>query len=260
MSFSKPVCNWCATVGMWAVRKSLKKWSRGRELNSRPVDYESTALPLSYLGLRKLSHQPRQLIKRIPRFSFGSFHVEAQSGSDVTVPQDGLNHLRLHAQCVKIGRQRTAELVPALPLRNRLIQLERMIVRVKVLRIVADGTPCQQRNDHAAHQIRKVHRSPTAFSRKHPVGGSQHLPQIFLFHWTGQVVVIVFQHRAEYGEHWNRILAGLRPRQCFRCPPHRSLHRQFVASKISPLQSTKFRHSETRERGSRYYRERNPTE
>jgi hypothetical protein len=26
-------------------------WSRGRELNSRPADYESAALPLSYLGL-----------------------------------------------------------------------------------------------------------------------------------------------------------------------------------------------------------------
>src|SRR5258708_29201534 len=28
-----------------------KIWSRGRELNSRPADYESAALPLSYLGL-----------------------------------------------------------------------------------------------------------------------------------------------------------------------------------------------------------------
>ena len=27
-----------------------KKWSRERELNSRPADYESAALPLSYLG------------------------------------------------------------------------------------------------------------------------------------------------------------------------------------------------------------------
>ena len=26
------------------------KWSREWELNPRPVDYESTALPLSYLG------------------------------------------------------------------------------------------------------------------------------------------------------------------------------------------------------------------
>ena len=29
---------------------SKVKWSRGRELNSRPADYESAALPLSYLG------------------------------------------------------------------------------------------------------------------------------------------------------------------------------------------------------------------
>ena len=28
-------------------------WSRGRELNSRPADYESAALPLSYLGLEQ---------------------------------------------------------------------------------------------------------------------------------------------------------------------------------------------------------------
>jgi hypothetical protein len=27
-----------------------RKWSRGRDLNSRPADYESAALPLSYLG------------------------------------------------------------------------------------------------------------------------------------------------------------------------------------------------------------------
>src|SRR6266853_6710115 len=30
-------------------------WSRGRELNSRPADYESAALPLSYLGLEQKS-------------------------------------------------------------------------------------------------------------------------------------------------------------------------------------------------------------
>jgi hypothetical protein len=29
----------------------MTEWSRGRELNSRPADYESAALPLSYLGL-----------------------------------------------------------------------------------------------------------------------------------------------------------------------------------------------------------------
>src|SRR6266850_5729255 len=31
----------------------LRRWSRGRELNSRPADYESAALPLSYLGLEQ---------------------------------------------------------------------------------------------------------------------------------------------------------------------------------------------------------------
>src|SRR5580765_3469881 len=33
-----------------ANQENGKKWSRGRELNSRPADYESAALPLSYLG------------------------------------------------------------------------------------------------------------------------------------------------------------------------------------------------------------------
>ena len=28
-----------------------RKWSRGRDLNPRPADYESAALPLSYLGV-----------------------------------------------------------------------------------------------------------------------------------------------------------------------------------------------------------------
>src|ERR1700730_16949838 len=32
-------------------RAISEEWSRGRELNSRPADYESAALPLSYLGL-----------------------------------------------------------------------------------------------------------------------------------------------------------------------------------------------------------------
>src|SRR5215831_3045228 len=31
--------------------KFWRYWSRGRELNSRPADYESAALPLSYLGV-----------------------------------------------------------------------------------------------------------------------------------------------------------------------------------------------------------------
>src|SRR5260370_41363113 len=31
--------------------RAAREWSRGRESNSRPADYESAALPLSYLGL-----------------------------------------------------------------------------------------------------------------------------------------------------------------------------------------------------------------
>jgi hypothetical protein len=32
------------------MSKCLRIWSRGRDLNPRPADYESAALPLSYLG------------------------------------------------------------------------------------------------------------------------------------------------------------------------------------------------------------------
>lgn len=39
-----------ATVISLSLIESRRIWSRGRELNSRPVDYESAAQPLSYLG------------------------------------------------------------------------------------------------------------------------------------------------------------------------------------------------------------------
>ena len=47
-----PKCYLCSRYVLsmspgWTVRN----WSRRWELNPRPVDYESTALPLSYFGL-----------------------------------------------------------------------------------------------------------------------------------------------------------------------------------------------------------------
>jgi hypothetical protein len=42
-------------------------WSRERELNSRPADYESAALPLSYLGL--------SITYRLPRSNLRSFGI-----------------------------------------------------------------------------------------------------------------------------------------------------------------------------------------
>src|ERR1700680_4194564 len=40
-----------ASTSELVERKEVNRyWSRGRELNSRPADYESAALPLSYLG------------------------------------------------------------------------------------------------------------------------------------------------------------------------------------------------------------------
>src|SRR6266705_264420 len=44
------LCSRCAAGFGQLIPKLLKIWSRGRELNSRPADYESAALPLSYLG------------------------------------------------------------------------------------------------------------------------------------------------------------------------------------------------------------------
>ena len=44
------LCGRCAAGFGQLIAKLLKVWSRGRELNSRPADYESAALPLSYLG------------------------------------------------------------------------------------------------------------------------------------------------------------------------------------------------------------------
>jgi hypothetical protein len=64
MSFNKGVCNGCATIGMRAVLKSLKIWSRERESNSRPADYESAALPLSYLGQNLINSGDLQLEPR----------------------------------------------------------------------------------------------------------------------------------------------------------------------------------------------------
>jgi hypothetical protein len=39
------------------VRQKCVIWSRGRELNPRPTDYESVALPLSYPGLSRTCGQ-----------------------------------------------------------------------------------------------------------------------------------------------------------------------------------------------------------
>ena len=51
------LCNDCAADlekrpngNLYLIDSQGKNWSRGRELNSRPADYESAALPLSYLG------------------------------------------------------------------------------------------------------------------------------------------------------------------------------------------------------------------
>ena len=44
------------TVASWAVQRRVtlpELWSRGRELNPRPTDYESVALPLSYPGVSR---------------------------------------------------------------------------------------------------------------------------------------------------------------------------------------------------------------
>src|SRR5437667_9581777 len=37
----------------WCLRSPCNHWSRGRDLNPRPADYESAALPLSYPGISR---------------------------------------------------------------------------------------------------------------------------------------------------------------------------------------------------------------
>jgi hypothetical protein len=39
------------STGRWQAPRRCEEWSRGRELNPRPTDYESVALPLSYPGI-----------------------------------------------------------------------------------------------------------------------------------------------------------------------------------------------------------------
>ena len=39
-----------------------RKWSRGRELNPRPIDYESIALPLSYPGVSRAGREKRDRV------------------------------------------------------------------------------------------------------------------------------------------------------------------------------------------------------
>ena len=42
------------TIHRVVARKSEDEWSRRSELNRRPTDYESVALPLSYAGLTSI--------------------------------------------------------------------------------------------------------------------------------------------------------------------------------------------------------------
>ncbi|SVA69976.1 uncharacterized protein METZ01_LOCUS122830, partial [marine metagenome] len=46
-----PIIGLLIKKGLWAkTHKPLFKWSQRTELNCRPTDYESVALPLSYAG------------------------------------------------------------------------------------------------------------------------------------------------------------------------------------------------------------------
>ena len=61
--------------------KLLKKWSREWELNPRPADYESAALPLSYLGQTLINSGDLRL-------SLGSFvHISSKNS------RTGLNNV-----------------------------------------------------------------------------------------------------------------------------------------------------------------------
>src|SRR6266404_2028807 len=53
--------------GSQVIDLKRRKWSRGRELNSRPADYESAALPLSYLGFDNKTKNLAKLGKAFER-------------------------------------------------------------------------------------------------------------------------------------------------------------------------------------------------
>src|SRR5262249_32947984 len=100
-----------------------KTWSRGRDLNPRPADYESAALPLSYLGLERVSHSITALcgssvhmpliarwkvVGSFAEFGFEDVHcahlrvgyafdVDVDRQSYVAVAQDRLNCFVVHA-------------------------------------------------------------------------------------------------------------------------------------------------------------------
>src|SRR6266403_873025 len=124
------MCNNCATDlgkrangSLYLIDSQRKNWSRGRELNSRPADYESAALPLSYLGPETASHSITALCgfsvhkpltarwKIVGSFAeFGIEHVhcvdlrlgyaldvDVDREAYVAVPRDRLNCFVVHA-------------------------------------------------------------------------------------------------------------------------------------------------------------------
>src|SRR5215472_2671276 len=122
--------------------RTVLRWSRGRDLNPRPADYESAALPLSYLGLDCASHsitapyassvhKPLAVrCKVVANFLFErrsehvhcvdlrfchALDVDVDRQTHVAVTQDCLNFLVVHTQGVKIGSKTATECVPAVP-------------------------------------------------------------------------------------------------------------------------------------------------
>src|SRR5438034_4207481 len=85
------------------------KWSRGRELNPRPTDYESVALPLSYPGVRQRSLPlARLLICWLHVPALVSRHLHDHSRRRILLPWDELAFQREHPRDHLSGHEERA--------------------------------------------------------------------------------------------------------------------------------------------------------
>ena len=94
-----------------------KKWSRGRELNSRPADYESAALPLSYLGPLTI----KDLVPRLASLQKTAINLPSSFHRSLSVFGGPLCHFRPE---VRASRDQFADAFcwqsPSFPFRNGL--------------------------------------------------------------------------------------------------------------------------------------------
>src|SRR5260370_10508859 len=166
-------------------------WSRAWELNPRPADYESAALPLSYLGpilgsysntscctfsvdrpfliwckvgassavFELFSHQIHRGNLRFRQ----SFDVTGLSDRDVAVTENRLDLFVRNSERVKVRCQTAAECVPPSPHRKIFVLLEQMAVSLVLIPgELADAALLDRGLNHAPRQLVEIPRLPSA--------------------------------------------------------------------------------------------------